>query len=230
MSQADMLASSSNARNKTRLESVKSGGQRADTPHERQSGWLVLTTAKTFKDWIKKFEYKGQVQGKDGKWKTGTRHQIVFGLAMIDESHEEYFKQTGRGKVLADLPSVNQPFLWGYSGTPFSQTPRGLEGVLWAIEQHFPSAVKGESGWHNHPFLQQFEYRKLDKICKDFDNEFKRDRPDQGKVDQILADFKPFLLNFVIRRTAETLWFGHRLIVRQTPPVFSLLPHIHLVP
>lgn len=205
---ADLLSDSNTGRNKTRLV-AKVTGQGEERAEPYQSGWLVITTAGSYKDWIKKFDHKVQVKGEDGKLKATIRSQIVFGIAMIDESHEEYLKQTGRGKILLDLPSTNQPFVWGYSGTPFSQTPRGFEGVLWAMEQH---AKKSGIEWTTNSVLQQFEYRKLDKLCKDFDKEFQSESPDHDKLDDILASFKPFLLNFVLRRTAETLWFGHRII------------------
>lgn len=210
----DRNSNSTTGRNKSRLAAKTGQGQERAEPY--QSGWLVVTTAASYKDWIKTFDYKFQVKGQDGKMKQTTKSGIVFGIAMIDESHEEYFKQAGRGKVLYDLPSTNQPFLWGYSGTPFSQTPRGLEGVLWAMEQH---AKKCENEWTKHPALKHFEYRTLDKICKDFDKEFLNESPDYGRVDEILISFKPFLLNFVIKRTAETLWFGHRIL--------KLKPHYH---
>src|ERR1700712_5526955 len=104
-------------------------------------------------------------------WKAGTRCSLIFGIAMIDESHEEYFKNKGRAGILTKLPRQNntvRPFLWGYSGTPFSQTPRGIEGVLWAIEKH--SSACGDK-WGDHPILNHYENNKLEKICKDFDKE-----------------------------------------------------------
>ena len=214
--QADMTANSSLPRNKTRLEANKGTGKAKDAAKPNHSGWLVLTTLLNYRDWIKKFEYKGQVLGSDGTWKLGTRYQIVIGIAMIDESHEEYLKGTGRGKVLHDLPGAQKPFLWGYSGTPFSQSPRGIEGVLVAIEQQ---ASRAGSTWTDDPLLRDFVYRRLDSICKDFDKELQSEKPDNSKVDKTLEAFKPFLHNFVMRRTAETLWFGHRLI--------KLKPHCH---
>ena len=186
-----------------------------------QSGYLLLTTIHSFKDTIKKFELKGykdamKTFGPSKKGKAPDKYKIIFGIAMIDESHEEYFKETGRGKVLCDLPSRNQPFVWGYSGTPFSQTPRGLDGVLWAMEQH---AKNCQIIWANHPVLGQFENDKLMRICYNFDKECHSEQPDYAQVDEILTSFKPFLLNFIIRRTASTLWFGNRLI--------RLKPHVH---
>jgi hypothetical protein len=196
-----------------RLKSSTSGGKK-DSHH---SGWLVVSSAQDFMPWVNK-HFTGVSIATPSKTplktpsKTAKKYNIEFGIAMIDESHEEYFKQTGRGKVLYEMPSANQPFLWGYSGTPFSQTPRGLEGVLWAIEKHVPSPSKGVSGWASHPVLYQFMWERLDHICKAFDTQVKSKTPDNAKVDDILAQFVPFLQNFVIRRDANTKWFGHRLI------------------
>jgi len=188
-----------------RLKKLSPTGNK-ETHH---SGWLVISSAQDFTPWINKhFTRSSQPKG--------PKYNIEFGIAMIDESHEEYFKQTGRGKVLYDIPSTNQPFLWGHSGTPFSQTPRGLEGVLWAIEKHAPAPSKGVSGWSNHPILKQFQWENLDKICKSFDAHVKTNNPDDAKIDAILDEFVPFLQNFVIRRDAETKWFGHRLIKLKT--------------
>ena len=120
---------------------------------------------------MKLFQSPGQIHDpkKLGEWKSGTRTALVFGIAMIDESHEEYFKNKGRAEILTKLPTANtsvRPFCWGYSGTPFSQTPRGLEGVLWAIESHAPQTVSDKTGWQTDPKFQQFEWHKLDAICK----------------------------------------------------------------
>lgn len=209
---ADLNAKSSTPRNKTRLEAEKSkarDGKGEDTAKDYQDGWLVLTTARTCKKFLQQFEYLGQVRDKADGWKSGKRPGTVFGLAMIDECHEEYFKEKGRALTLTELPSANLPFLWGYSGTPFSQTPRGLEGVLWAIEKHIPTTEKGKSGWELDKEMQQFASRQLDSICKKFDGQVKAKKPDIVEVDSILVEFKPFLHSFLIRRRAETKWFGH---------------------
>lgn len=129
---------------------------------------------------------------------------------MIDECHEEYFRNKGRAKILIDLPRANhnvRPFLFGYSGTPFSQTPRGIEGVLWAIEKHAESVD------------ESFSWRRLDQICKEFDGQLKNDVLDLPAVNSCLAEFRLFLTRYMIRRTAETNWFGHSLV--------EMKPHIH---
>jgi hypothetical protein len=138
------------------------------------------------------------------------RCSLIFGIAIIDECHEEYFKNSGRAKVLTDLPRLNntvQPYVWGYSGTPFSQTPRGIEGVLWAIEKHSETVDKA------------FSWKKLDWICKQFDEQLKNEKLDNAAVDACLADFKSFLTRFMIRRTGDTMWFGH--------PLVNMKPHMH---
>jgi SNF2-related domain len=141
----DRLSSGEAAQNTTRIQAEKYGRARDrkgdDRPQEYHEGYLLLTTKETYPKFAKKFENAGQVHGskKHGDWKTGTRSCLIFGIAMIDESHEEYFKNKGRAQILTNLPTWNnsvRPFVWGYSGTPFSQTPRGIEGVLWAIEKH----------------------------------------------------------------------------------------------
>lgn len=118
-------------------------GQGDDTPLPYQDGYLLLTTTEDYPNWVKTYyTYDGPVIKKGpkdtvGVWTKGKRAQLVFGIAMIDESHEESSRNKGRAKVLLDLPKANEPHIWGYSGTPFSLNPRGLEGVLWAIEGRF---------------------------------------------------------------------------------------------
>jgi hypothetical protein len=228
-SQTDMLAKSDNARNVTRLTARPYGklasqrdGKGDDEPADHHEGYLLLTTKESYPKYEeKKFQKEGQIHDskKPGEWKKGTRTAIIFGIAMIDESHEEYFKNKGQAKILTDLSRSNsnvRPFMWGYSGTPFSQTPRGLEGVLWAIEHH---ASLSQSSWQASPTLQQFQWNNLDIICKKYDQQLKSKKRDDAAVQQILDEFKPFLLTFMLRRKGDTKWFGHTLI--------KLKPHIH---
>ena len=227
--QADMLAKSDNARNLTRLTARPYGklaserdGKGDDEPADYHEGYLLLTTKESYPKYEeKKFRKEGQIRDpkKPGEWKKGLRTTIIFGIAMIDESHEEYFRNKGRARILTELPRSNtnvRPFVWGYSGTPFSQTPRGLEGLLWAVEHH--AALSG-SNWNTNPRLRQFQWSRLDEICKKYDQQVKGKKRDDAAVRQILAEFKPFLLNFMLRRRGDTKWFGHSLI--------KLKPHIH---
>ncbi|KAK2626435.1 hypothetical protein QTJ16_003610 [Diplocarpon rosae] len=214
-SMEDRLSSCEQSQTRGRMEAVKAGKDKKenDKPKDHHEGILFLTTKDNYPKSMKKyFESAGQVQDpkNPGDWRSGTRNSLIFGIAMIDESHEEYFRNKGRAKILTELPRHNNavcPFLWGYSGTPFSQTPRGIEGVLWAIEKHSSNA---------HP---AFAWKKLDDICKRYDHELKSHKRDDAALNQILEDFKPFLLKLMLRRTAETRWFGH--------PIMRLPPHIH---
>jgi len=189
-----------------------------DTPKDHSEGYLLLTTKESFAKFEKIFEYKGQIHDpkNPGEWKSGTRNSLIIGIAAIDESHEEYFKNKGRAAVLTNLPTSNTsvvPFLWGYSGTPISQTPRGLEGVLYAIEKN------SNTNWAEDPTFQQFQWARLDAICKSYDAQLKSSKRNDAALERILADFKTFLTNFVIRRTSSTDWFGHTLM--------KLKPHYH---
>lgn len=219
----DMKCKSNNnaIQNRIRADVAGKDAKAYDRPKEYQDGYLILTTKENFPKLAEHFKVKGQVKdpkkpkGPD-EWQSGTRIGLVFGIAMIDESHEEYFKGKGRGAILAKLPTYNcdvTPFIWGYSGTPISQTPRGLEGVLHAIEKH------SKINWTNDPKFQRFQWKELDAICKRFDAQIKSSKRDDAAVAKILADFEPFLVNFVIRRTASTDWFGHTLM--------KLKPHFH---
>ncbi|KAE9363422.1 hypothetical protein N431DRAFT_357289 [Stipitochalara longipes BDJ] len=212
----DRLSSGETAQNTTRMQAERcrvKDGKVDDRPKEYQEAYLLLTTKETYSKFAKKFETSGQIHDlkKRGEWKPGTRSSLIFGIAMIDECHEEYFKNKGRAQILTNLPTCNtmiRPFVWGYSGTPFSQTPRGVEGVLWAIEKH---SLKSDPN---------FKWEKLDAICKEYDTQIKSNKRDDESVDRILAAFKPFLTRFMIRRTAETKWFGGRSLIK-------LQPHVH---
>jgi hypothetical protein len=213
---ADRLSSGETAQNTTRMQAEKfrgKDGKGDDRPKDYQEGYLLLTTKETYLKLSKKFESSGQIHDpkKCGEWKTGTRSCLIFGIGMIDESHEEYFKNKGRAQILTSLPACNnavRPFTWGYSGTPISQTPRGIEGVLWAIEKHSPK--------HD----PKFKWEKLDAICKGYDSQIKSNKRDDAAVEQILSAFKLFLVKFMIRRMAETKWFGGHSLIK-------LKPHIH---
>ncbi|KAJ5053758.1 uncharacterized protein L3040_000049 [Drepanopeziza brunnea f. sp. 'multigermtubi'] len=211
----DRVNSCEQSQARGRMEATKAikNAKKNDVSKEHQEGILFLTTKENYPKSMKAyFESPGFVHDPkvEGGWKTGTRCSLIFGIAMIDESHEEYFKNKGRAGILANLPRQNnavRPFVWGYSGTPISQTPRGIEGVLWAIEKHSKTVNPA------------FEWKKLDEICKAYDHQLKSHTRDDAAVAQILADFKPFLERLMLRRTAETRWFGHTIM--------KLPPHIH---
>ncbi|TVY44660.1 DNA repair protein [Lachnellula occidentalis] len=213
----DLLSKSDSGRSKTRSAAERykgRGGQGDDTAKPYQDGWLVLTTKENFPTWVKHFQYDGMVKADGvGNWKKGKRVNLVFGVAMIDECHEDLTRNTGRNKILLDLPPANSPFVWGYSGTPISQSPRGLEGVLWAIERHTQSHGAKHS---NYP---QFSWATLNKISIDFNNQKDSKSISNDGIDKVLEKFKPFLRTFVLRRDQNTKWFGH--------PLIKLKPHIH---
>ncbi|KAG4441047.1 hypothetical protein IFR05_003455 [Cadophora sp. M221] len=203
---------------KSRMEAKKAlkDTRKNDEPQPHNECFILLTTQETFPKFIKEFsKIEGYTHNpkEPGTWiKTSRQNRcsLIFGIAMIDECHEENFKNSGRAKILTDLPRFNndvRPFLFGYSGTPFSQTPRGIEGVLWAIEKH--SEAVNES----------FSWAKLDQICKQFDGQLKNEVSDMAVIDSCLAEFKLFVTKFILRRTADTSWFGH--------PLIEMKPHIH---
>lgn len=197
-----------------------------ETARPHQDRYLVLTTPNSYKSWVKKFEYGGLFLSyaksiENPTWVKAKSGGIVFGLAMIDECHEEYFKEKGRARVLSDLPLTNNPFIWGYSGTPIVNTPRSIEGVLWAIEQHFPRKDKYSmtTGWDENPILSQYHYRALDMICKNFEKHVKSRTGDHQVAQKLEDNFTPFLFRFMIRRTADSSWMGR--------PLIKLKKHIH---
>ncbi len=214
---ADRLSSGETAQNTTRMQGEKyraKDGKGDDRPKDYHDRCLLLTANETYFKFAKKFEYNGQIHDakKHGVWKTGTRSCLIFGIAMIEESHEEYFKKKGRAQILTNLPTWSsslRPFVWGYSGTPFSQTPRGIEGVLWAIEKHCPKQDVN------------FKWEKLDAMCKEYDKQIKSTKRDDKAVGHILAAFKPFLVRFMIRRTAETKWFGSHSLIKLNPHIYQ---------
>lgn len=124
------------ARNKNALK----GKFDPNTAKLDQDRILIVTTSESTNPegikwkWPRKFMHKAEMRVYDksegGRWVTIDAPALVYGIAMIDECHEHFHKEKGRSKTLADLPQENHPWLWGYSGTPFTQTPRGLEGVL----------------------------------------------------------------------------------------------------
>jgi hypothetical protein len=207
------------------LFNSKLGTYHDDTARPRQDRYLVLTTRDSYKTWVKKFEYKGLIRSHtktdEPTWVHGKNRGIVFGIAMIDECHEEYLKEKGRSWVLSDLPFNNFPFIWGYSGTPMMSTPRSLEGVLWAIEHHFPKKYPQlkDSGWVQDKKLGRYNYHIFDGVCKEFEKLIRTRSGNPEVFRQLEARIRPFLTTFMIRRTADSNWFGH--------PLIKLKTHIH---
>lgn len=214
---ADQLSRSDAGRFKARgpAERTKQkGGMAHDTPKKFHDGMLILTTKLSFPDLAAKFSYDGQVQDeRTGQWKKGKRQSLIFGIAMVDECHEDLSRNTGGNKILLDLPKSNEPYLWGYSGTPISQSPRSLEGILWAIEKHLTAYNKSHS---NYP---QYSWATLNKIALAFNDQKDLKIADNDGIDKVLETFKPFLHAFVLRRDQNTKWFGH--------PLIKLKPHLH---
>ncbi|RDL38740.1 uncharacterized protein BP5553_03080 [Venustampulla echinocandica] len=221
------------SRNVTLLGAAKvkmqaEGGILKDSPKPNQERLLLLTTAEVYKSWVRKvFEYETTALSTDKSSKTHhakvKNRGIVFGIAMIDECHEEYRRNKGRSSVLADLPSAESPFLWGYSGTPLLNSPRGLEGVPWAIESQTPKCVDSKSmtktGWEQDPEMEKFSNKALDYLCTKFETHIKETHGSKKRSQKFPGHIMPFLTTFMIRRTAESSWFGH--------PLVRLKPHYH---
>jgi hypothetical protein len=194
-----------------------------DSAREGQERFLVLTTAKAYDAWIDKFKYGGprttvvipelNVLRTKFMWaRGGFKYNIQFGIACVDESHEEYTINKGRAGVLARLPG--NPWCWGYSGTPFDKSPRCLEGVLYALEKQ---AIKTDqqslaSGWAQNEELKPFKREVFDRLCKDFEHYVRFRTSNADALDGFVKKFSLFISTFMIRRTTETQWFGHSLV------------------
>ncbi|PBP23663.1 SNF2 family protein [Diplocarpon rosae] len=199
-----------------------------DGAQYHQERLLVLTTREYWvKHLAKKYERKSARvwSPAESKWTSGVRPGIVYGMAMIDECHEEFQKNKGRSGVLSTLPRSGRPFVWGYSGTPLTTSPRGIEGVLWAIEILWPKSYR--KNLRNLTGLEQeitsglelFSCQRLDAICRQFEDHIKENRGSATLFKDIYLRFKPFLMMFMLRRTADTPWFGQ--------PLIKLPPHVH---
>lgn len=191
------------------INGAKYAPEKAELNQERL---LLLTTGEYLtKVFAPSNAYQGRLKidpdNPESKWgPVEKRGGVLYGIAMSDECHEDWHKNKGRSGVLASLPNVGRPWVWGYSGTPLTDTPRCLEGIVSALESH--SELRYAFSWKN-----------LDNICKDFDVQAKKGVTSPKAVAAVLERFKPFLEKLMIRRTAESSWFGHSLI--------KLPPHIH---
>ena len=196
--------------NVNQLKSVQQEQRAENKSRANQDRFLVVTSPATFFDsWLPKFMYTGDVlvagaTGR-GKWeKSQKKLGIVFGIAMVDEFHEEYRISAPRSKVLATLPG--RPFCWGYSGTPYGQSPRCLEGILWAIENNASRSPPygTETGWEQSPAMMPYAHRQLDVVCKQYESYVKAVDKDPRELDEIIKRFIPFVKTFILRRTGET--------------------------
>jgi hypothetical protein len=202
------------------------GGPQGSGPDQSRPGMervLLLTTAKDYKSWVvKTFSYDGYVEklsGRKREWVKGKKHGIVFGIAMIDECHEDYLKGKGRPEILAQLNPILRPFIWGYSGTPLPNTPRGLEGILWAIEEQKEKAPAYGAIGRKSLELHNINPRVFGNICKEFETKVKKGLGYKGLMPDLPKQLLPYLYHFMIRRQADTLWFNR--------PLIKLNPHYH---
>ena len=200
-----------------------------DSAKANQERFLVLTTAQSYDAWVERFKYGGtrshvmvlepSLLKNKYIWTTGYKYNIQFGIACVDESHEEYNIEKGGAGVLARLPG--NPICWGYSGTPLDKSPRCLEGVLWALEQQAKKIdiESLASGWTQNNEMRNFRREVFDKICKEFESCNKLGSPSPSTLDSLKKQLLPFLTTFMIRRTPEHRWFGH--------PLVALNKHLH---
>lgn len=196
-----------------------------DKPKPGHDRWLVVTTAQYYKTWVKSFEYRSGEDVLGGSKRPG----IVFGIAMIDECHQESQKGKAKSSILADLPKVGTPYVWGYSGTPFSSTPRPLEGVLWAIERHRPANITGwnldnlDSQLDKYESIKLYNFTAFESLCHAFEQVHNDNQLDErdfiNAADNIFTELEKFLQFFMLRRTAEMSWFSG--------PLLALKPHFH---
>ncbi|KAK0103145.1 hypothetical protein ONS96_005754 [Cadophora gregata f. sp. sojae] len=190
---------------------------------------LVVTTRDHYnKTWATKFEYKTQIMPEDKNGVEdlykGKSPGVVYGIAMIDECHEDWQKNKGRSAIAASLPKYGRPFVWGYSGTPLNATPRSIEGILWAIESLWPKrdrSDKTRTGLEQEQDSDLWRYcwKTLNNICVEFESEVKKGSGNQIIFQDFYLRYKPFLTLLMIRRTTDTTWFGH--------PLIRLMPHVH---
>ncbi|CZT04000.1 uncharacterized protein RAG0_10595 [Rhynchosporium agropyri] len=200
-----------------------------DSASSGQERVLVITTQDHYKKtWATKFEYMAKQLPEDqddSKYLfMGKSPGIVYGIAMIDECHEDWQKNKGRSALVASLPKAGRPFVWGYSGTPLTTTPRFIEGVLWAIESLWPKRDRADKTMtgleqEQESDLWKFCWKKLNILCREFENEVKKGTDDQIIFQDFYLRFKPFLTALMLRRTTDTPWFGQ--------PLIKLKPHIH---
>ena len=210
------------ASNVSKLKADKKGTKLPDRAHAHQERFLVLATVQSYENWINIFKYKERRVGFKAGVKNllkndDSKYQIEFGIACADECHEEYRVNQGRAGKLAILPG-KEVWCWGLTGTLFESTPRSLEGVLYAIESHFRKSDPRSSlsGWRQDSHLNLFRGEIFDKLCKDIDGhekiQFPSDEERQEAINELKQKLLPFLTSFMIRRTAESMWFGHTIV------------------
>ncbi|CAG8975179.1 hypothetical protein HYALB_00004240 [Hymenoscyphus albidus] len=204
-----------------------------DLPAPEQERILLLASRQYYKEFVESnLEYQPKTNNKNKQAPTPPKNTgIVFGIAMVDEFHEAHWRGPPTKKplktktsILTNLPVTNFPYLWGYSGTPLVASPRGLEPILFAIEHRVRNArvhvEEANSEWKMKPELglSQFTGENLDAICATYENWIKNDLGYEV-MPNLRTLVLPFLKRFVIRRTAESNWFGS--------PLIRLRPHYH---
>ncbi|KAG4442008.1 hypothetical protein IFR05_002476 [Cadophora sp. M221] len=200
-----------------------------DQAQVAQERILVVTTRDHYnKTWAKKFEYSTQVMPEDKNGVEdlykGKTPGVVYGIAMIDECHEDWQKNKGSSGLVTGLPKSGRPFVWGYSGTPLTTTPRSIEGILWAVESLWPKRDRTDKTMtgleqEQKSDLWRYCWKTLNNICREFENEVKNGTGNQIIFQDFYLRFKPFLTMLMIRRTTDGAWFGQ--------PLIKLKPHVH---
>ncbi|KAH8592808.1 hypothetical protein B0O99DRAFT_674250 [Bisporella sp. PMI_857] len=194
-----------------------------DTAFMHQERFLVLATSQGYESWISKFKSTREdilARRRTSNFRLPFGHKdepkfnINIGIACVDEFHEDFRVGERRIDILARLPG-NEPWCWALSGTPIENTPRSLQGILNAIEKQFNKRlINGQpTSWGQDRALRMFTHDVYERVCKEFDMlaKAKGQHHNKSAIDDLKKRFLPFLIQFMIRRTPDTNWYGHGL-------------------
>lgn len=206
-----------------------------------QEGYLVVASKDDFLKWTKEYFLTPNYKSVGGEDRYRPEWNINFGIACWDEFHQntpirveakdpkgESFKTVVRdvgAAIMQDLPGA--PFCWGkidsriliylntnsnvgISGTPLGGNLREPSKVLKAMEMY------SDFAWSSRRELTTFTWKKYDELVSTYHLVFpgKDVGQDPARIEkhkQYQAEFLAYFLQFMIRRTSHSKWFGHPL-------------------
>ena len=148
-------------------------------------------------------------------------HRKIEGLRparqLIDEFHETKSVGTEAMRAFRSHAALNGDCKSVFmSGTPWSQSPRDLQGVLGVLEA--AAKADGTVSWNDHPSLKAACHGRFERLMTLYTSLLKNENPGDGdarfrsKVKKATDTFATILEAVMIRRTSQSRWFDDPII------------------
>lgn len=186
-------------------------------PSSDSSRFLIITSPTSYDNNVLYFlsTHESSFVSVPGKKRKEFRSQSiegdVWGQIFRDEYHEEKRRETkGMSLCLQARTAHADAKIWFISGTPWSTSPRDLDGVF--------SVLYVKETWDMHARLRKADPQEYNKLITRYEAVLNRRTDVVGKMsDQEPVESMAELLEVImIRRTPESRWFGKTMV--ELPP------------